>query len=178
MKHIAICACLFFNFSATLAQKYVKESGTIAFFSAVTLEDIKADNAKAVSLFNSATGDIAYSAPITEFQFKKALMQEHFNEKYLESDKYPKASFQGKLVGFDITVGSIQNVTATGKLTIHGVTQEISVPGTFEVTNGKVVLQSKFNVKLEDYKIEIPTLMWQNIAEEVEVTINFTYKVQ
>jgi hypothetical protein len=178
MKYIVIYACIFFNFTATLAQKYVKESGTISFFSAASLEDIKADNAKAVSLFNSTTGDIAYSVPIADFQFKKSLMQEHFNEKYLESDKYPKANFQGKIVGFDLTEASIQNVTATGKLTIHGVTQDISVPGTFEVKNSKLLLQSKFKVKLEDYKVEIPKLMWQNIAEEVDVTINFTYKAQ
>jgi hypothetical protein len=178
MKHLTICVSLFFSFSLTLAQKYVKESGTISFFSAATLEDIKAENAKAVSLFNSATGDIAYSAPITEFKFEKALMQEHFNEKYLESDKYPKASFQGKVIGFDLAAGSIQNVSAKGKLSMHGVTREISVPGTLEVKNSKLILQAKFNVKLEDYKVEIPKLMWQNIAEEVEVTINFTYKAQ
>jgi len=177
MKKIVLLICLCLPLSV-VAQKYVKESGSISFFSDAPLEDIKAENGKATTLFNSATGDIAYSIPITAFQFDKVLMQEHFNEKYLESDKHPKASFQGKVIGFDMTNSSVQNVTATGKLSIHGVTKEIRVPGSFEVKDGKLIVQSKFSVKLVDYKIEIPQLMWKNIAEEVEVTINFTYKPQ
>ena len=160
------------------AQKYGVEKGVITFFSDATLEDIEADNKKVVSLFNSATGDIAFSVPIKEFQFEKSLMQEHFNEKYLESDKFPKASFQGKISGFDGKGSGEQQVTASGKLTIHGCTQEVVIPGTIQVMGTKLVMQAKFTVKLEAYKVAIPQLMWQNIAEEVEVTINFTYKAQ
>lgn len=160
------------------AQKYSVESGVITFFSDATLEDIKADNKKVASLFNSATGDIAFSVPIKEFQFEKSLMQEHFNEKYLESDKFPKASFQGKVSGFDAKASGEQQVTTNGKLTIHGCTQDVVIPGTIQVMGAKLVMQAKFIVKLEAYKVAIPQLMWQNIAEEVEVTVNFTYKAQ
>ena len=160
------------------AQKFVTESSLVTFFSDATLEDIKEDNKKTVSIFNADTGDIAYSVPINEFQFEKSLMQEHFNEKYMETDKYPKSSFQGKVVGFDMKKNGAQAVVAEGKLTIHGVTKDVTIPGTFEIKNGKPLVQAKFMVKLEDYKVAIPQLMWQNIAEQVEVTVTFTYKPQ
>jgi polyisoprenoid-binding protein YceI len=105
-------------------------------------------------------------------------MQEHFNEKYLETDKYPKATFQGKIEGFLLSTTTQQTVKAVGKLSLHGITKDVSIPGTILVTNNKLALESKFIVKLADYEIKIPQLMWQNIAEQVEVTLNFTYKPQ
>jgi polyisoprenoid-binding protein YceI len=104
-------------------------------------------------------------------------MQEHFNEKYLESEKYPKATFSGKLDGF-VSTGApgIQQVKAKGKLAIHGVTKEVEISGTVETTTQHILIKSKFIVRLEDYKIKIPQLMWQNIAEQVEVSVEFTYK--
>ena len=110
------------------------------------------------------------------FKFEKALMQEHFNENYVESDKYPKAVFQGKFLNFNLDDSSEQNVTATGKLTIHGVTKEITATGTFKISTNQIAARSKFVIRLEDYKVKIPQILWNNIAEEVEVTIALTYK--
>jgi hypothetical protein len=157
-------------------QKFSAEKGQISFFSDAAIEDIEAVNSIVGSLFNASTGDIVYILKIRDFNFQKALMKEHFNEKYMESEKFPKATFQGKITGFDITAKGVQNVKATGKLSIHGVTRDISVPGTVENINGKLQLKSKFMLKLADYNITIPTIIWQNIAEEVEVRIDFTYK--
>jgi polyisoprenoid-binding protein YceI len=157
------------------AQKYTSEKSTITFFSSATLEDIKADNTKASSVFDASNGNIAFVVPINEFQFKKSLMQEHFNEKYMETEKYPKSTFQGKIAGYDANAAT-QNVKAQGKLTIHGVTKDVEIPGTIEKQGDKLVMKSVFIVKLADYKVDIPKLMWQNIAEQVEVTVNFTYK--
>ena len=157
------------------AQKYTSEKSTVTFFSSATLEDIKADNTKASSVFDASNGNIAFVVPINEFQFKKSLMQEHFNEKYMETEKYSKSTFQGKIVGFDPNAAT-QNVKAQGKLTIHGVTKDVEIPGTIEKQGDKLVMKSVFIVKLADYKVDIPKLMWQNIAEQVEVTVNFTYK--
>ena len=162
----------------TMAQKYSVEKSFVSFYSHAAIEDITADNTKAVSIFNASTGDIAFSIPIKEFQFAKSLMKEHFNEKYMDSEKYPKSTFQGKIVGFDSKATGAQNVKATGKLTIHGETKEVELPGTIEVQGTSLIMKSKFIVKLEDYKIAIPQLMWQNIAEQVEVTVDFTYKPQ
>lgn len=160
------------------AQKFVAEKSFVSFFSDAAIEDITASNKKSSSIFNAATGDVAFSIPIKEFQFAKSLMKEHFNEKYMDTETYPKSTFQGKITGFDPKGTGTQNVTASGKLTIHGVTKDIEVPGTIEKQGEKLQMKSKFVVKLEDYKIAIPQLLWQNIAEQVEVTVDFLYKPQ
>jgi hypothetical protein len=158
------------------AQKFSSEKGVIAFFSNAAIEDIKAENSQVGSLFNSATGELVYIVKILDFKFEKSLMREHFNEKYMESEKFPKSTFQGQITGF--TVGAIgeQKVKAVGKLTIHGITKNVEIPGTLQFAGGKTLLKSKFIVKLVDYNIRIPKLVWQNIAEEIEVKIDFTYK--
>jgi polyisoprenoid-binding protein YceI len=94
----------------------------------------------------------------------------------METEKFPKATFQGKIEGFSLTASGPQQARAIGKLTIHGVTKEIDVSGTMEVVNGKVTMKTKFVVKLEDYNITRPQVLWQNIAEQVDVTIDFLLK--
>jgi polyisoprenoid-binding protein YceI len=177
-KTILFLVAIFTVGVGAFAQKYVAEKTSISFFSHATIEDITADNKKTSSIFNASTGDIVFSIPISEFQFAKSLMQEHFNEKYMESDKYPKATFQGKIEGYDPASTIPQELKAIGKLTIHGVTRDVEIPGTLEKKNDRVAMKSKFIVKLADYKIEIPQLLWQNIAEQVEVTADLTYKPQ
>lgn len=159
------------------AQKFLAERSVITFFSDALIEDITATNSKSASIFNQKTSELVFSVPIREFQFEKKLMQEHFNEKYMESDKFPKATFSGILTGFDFAQTGEQRVHAKGKLTLHGITKEVDIEGT-AVSNDKIVLKSKFIVRLADYNIKIPQLMFQNIAEEVEVTLDFTYKPQ
>lgn len=159
------------------AQKYISSRSTITFFSDAAIEDITAENKKGASIFNPSTGEIVFSIPIQEFQFEKSLMQEHFNEKYMESEKYPKAMFQGKVVEFKPELDS-QSARAQGKLTIHGVTRDIDVTGTIEKKDKNYIIKSTFPIKLVDYKIEIPQLLWQNIAEQVEVKMEFEYKPQ
>lgn len=161
---------------AGFAQKYQSEKTFVSFFSDAVLEDITAENKKSSSIFNASTGDIAFSIPMKEFKFAKSLMQQHFNEKYVESEKFPKSTFQGKIVGFSPDATGPQEVKAQGKLTIHGVTKDIDVPGTIEVKGKQLLMKSKFMVKVADYEIEIPQLVFQNIAEEVEVTLDFVYK--
>lgn len=160
------------------AQKYITEKTFVSFFSDAAIEDITADNKAATGIFNAATNDIAFSIPIKEFEFAKSLMKEHFNEKYMDTEKYPKSTFRGKISGFDMNGTGTQNVKAAGQLTIHGQTKDIDVPGTIEKQGDKLIMKSKFIVKLEDYKVKIPQLMWQNIAEQVEVTVDFTFKSQ
>jgi polyisoprenoid-binding protein YceI len=177
-KTNVIIAVLITLCSYASAQKYVIDKSFVTFYSHASIEDITADNKKSSGIFNSATGDIVFSIPITEFKFQKSLMQEHFNEKYMESDKFPKATFQGKVEGFNATAEGAQQLKAVGKLTIHGQTQNVEIPGTLEKVKDKYQMKSKFVVKLVDYKIEIPQLLWQNIAEQVEVTVDFTFKPQ
>lgn len=174
MKATALCTLLLLIAAATEAQKFISEKSSVTFFSKATIEDIAAHNEKSMGLFDPTTGDAAFSIPIVEFQFEKSLMKEHFNEKYMETEKYPKGTFQGKITGYTTGGSGAQAATAKGQLTLHGVTKQIEVPGTVEWKGDRIVLTAKFIVKLEDYKIKIPTLLFRNIAESVEVSIDFT----
>lgn len=164
--------------SFLFAQKYKVDSSEVSFFSEAPLENISAINKKSTSLYNRESGEIAFSIPIKSFVFEKALMQEHFNEKYLESDKYPRATFSGILLDLKQNVTGEQEVKAKGKLTIHGVTRELEIKGIAVDQGTRLQLKSKFKIKLEDYKITIPQLVIKNIAEEVEVSVNFIYTPQ
>lgn len=167
---------LFSFVSLANAQKYTMETGSVSFFSDAPVEDISATNSAVGSLFDAATGDIVFLVPIKDFQFEKRLMREHFNEKYMETHKFPKAQFKGKVTGYDGKKSGIQEVTVAGKLTIHGVTRDVSTKGQIEFSGGKLTAHSKFFVKLADYNISVPQIVWQNIAEDIEVKVEFIYK--
>ncbi len=162
----------------SVAQKYTLENSKVVFFSDAAIEDIRAENAKTLSVYNAETGEVAFAIPIKEFQFENSTMREHFNEKYMESEKFPKATFQGKLSSFNTGADQTQRVIATGKLTIHGVTREVEIPGTIQIVDKKLLAKANFMIKLSDYNIKIPQLLWQKIAEQVEATVEFTYKPQ
>jgi hypothetical protein len=174
-RFFVFVACIAIGIPAC-AQKFSSEKGMITFFSDAAIEDIKAENNVVGSLFNSASGELVYIVKIKDFKFDKALMREHFNEKYMETEKFPKSTFQGKVTGFNPNASGEQKCKAVGKLNIHGVVKDVDIPGTIEFSGGKAILKSKFMVKLADYQIKIPKLVWQNIAEEVEVKIEFIYK--
>jgi hypothetical protein len=176
MKQLVVFfSCLIIT-ASSFCQKYRSGKGMVSFFSDGVIEDIAAENIVVGSLFNSATGELVFIIPIKDFKFQKSLMREHFNEKYMETDKFPKSTFQGKLVGYSSTATGEQKVKAVGKLTLHGVTKDIDVPGTLDITSDRAAMKSKFKVRLTDYNIKIPTIVWQNIAEEVEIKIDFTFK--
>ena len=158
-----------------LAQTYKSTSGTIKFYSEELLEDITAINNEVKSAFDSESGQIVFSVTITGFEFAKSLMQEHFNEKYLESEKYPKAIFKGTITGYNVNTMN-PDVVAAGELEIHGVKNKIKVRGSFDFIGEKLRIHTVFMVKLVDYKIKVPKLMFQKIAEEIEVTIDIEYK--
>lgn len=160
------------------AQKVYTKNGNISFFSKSPLENIKADNNQVVSIIDTQTGDLQFSLLIKSFQFDKALMQEHFNENYMESDKYPKSIFKGKVEDIskvNFSKDGTYPVTVNGELTIHGVTNKTSTPGTITIKNGVASGSSTFFVKLADYKISVPKLVRDNIAESIEITVNCVY---
>jgi hypothetical protein len=136
MRKVLFLAVLITCFHLCDAQKFTAEKGVISFFSDAPIEDIEAVNSVVGSLFNATTGEIVYIMKMRDFQFHKALMREHFNEKYMESEKYPKSTFQGKVAGYLMNTTGEQNVRAIGKLTIHGVTRDVDVPGTMELMTG------------------------------------------
>ena len=171
-----VLACLMLLSSTANGQKYKSDSSYVHFFSSAPMEDIEATNLEGQSAFDLETGQIVFSIPIRSFEFEKSLMQEHFNENYLESDKYPKAMFSGKITGFDPEITSKQKVKASGKMTIHGVEQPVSVEGDLIINDNSMEINAVFPIKLADYKIKIPKVVFYNIAELVEVTIHFNYE--
>jgi hypothetical protein len=175
LKATGTLIAVFVSFSIH-AQKFTTEIGVVSFFSDGLVEDISAKNTAVGSIFDAATTEIVFLVPIKDFLFDNRLMREHFNEKYMETHKYPKASFKGAVKGYDSRKSGTQPVMVTGKLTIHGATRDVNEPGTMEIVNGRLVSKSKFKVKLADYNISVPQIVWQNIAEEIEVKVEFTYK--
>lgn len=158
-----------------LAQKYVGKNGNITFFSETPVENIEAKSAEVGSAFDAKTGDLIVQVPIKSFKFEKSLMQEHFNENYMESDKFPKATLKGNIFEaekIDYKKDASYKVVAKGQLTIHGVTKDVTVPGTLKVSKGKISIDAKFNVRCADYNIKIPKLVMVKIAEEIQVTIS------
>jgi len=158
------------------SQVYVASSSEISFFSKAPNEDIEAFNRKSSSLLNTKTNQLVFQIPIGAFDFKKDLMKEHFNENYMETEKFPKATFDGVLKeGIDFTKNGIYKAQAEGKLTIHGVSKEREIEGEIIVKDGVITLKSKFPVKLEDHNVDIPKVVILKIAEEVMVTIQADY---
>ena len=169
---------LLFSLHTAIAQKYKSTTGNIKFYSEELLEDITAINKDVKSIFDSESGQIVFSVTITGFEFGKSLMQEHFNEKYLESDIYPKATFKGTITGYELNKLNKLNpdVVAEGELEIHGVKNKIKVQGSLDFIGEKLIIRTVFIVKLVDYEITVPKLMFQKIAEEIEVTLDIEYK--
>ena len=156
--------------------KYMTRTGVISFFSASIMEDIEARNNKVAAVLDLTTGQLAFAVPVREFQFKRTLMQEHFNENYMESDKYPKATFTGQVVNAaqvakQLPTGS-QNVEVEGQMTLHGVTHKVAVSGTLQMRDGQLVVFAYFNIAPADYSIDVPRLVREHIAKSVSVRVS------
>lgn len=157
-------------------QLYACKNARVSLFSSAPIEDIAATSATGTSVFNAATGDLAFSVNIASFQFKKSLMQEHFNSEYLESDKSPRAIFKGKIQQqINTTQNGTYPVTAVGELDVHGVKQNRTLQGTITVNNGTVAMASEFMVKCADHNIQIPKIVFHNIAENIQIKVAATY---
>jgi polyisoprenoid-binding protein YceI len=155
------------------AQRFISDSSYVHFFSSAPLENIEAYNIEGSSAIDIEKKTFAFKIPITGFQFKKSLMQEHFNENYMETEKYPFAFFSGRFKNIDEKEGSAK---AVGVMEIHGVKKEIELEGFFRRVDDEIILQTDFNIHLKDYKIKIPRAVIYNIAEDVAVDVYFKFK--
>jgi polyisoprenoid-binding protein YceI len=178
-RSIKIIAFLFISMLgsyAVQAQKYITKNGIIKFYSETPMETINPVNNQVNAALDIQSGDIVFKVLIMSFQFEKALMQEHFNENYMESDKFPNSVFKGKIANLsaiNFSKEGTYEAIIEGDMTIHGVTNKISEKGTFTVEPGdKIHGNSKFNIKPSDYQIKIPGAVIKNIAETMEVTVD------
>ncbi len=164
---------------AVQAQKYMTRNGHIWFYSHTAIEDIEAHNYQVASVIDAEKGEMVFNVLMKGFQFEKALMQEHFNEKYVESDKFPKATFKGKITNLDaidLSKAGVYKTEVEGDLTLHGVTKPVKTEGTIEVKEGQLVASAKFQVAVANYDIKIPSVVQDNIAKVMDITVDMTYE--
>ncbi len=161
------------------AQIYITTTGKVQFFSETPLENISAVNSSVSSLINTTTDSVFVRMKNTGFVFKNALMQDHFNENYMESTKFPLASFRGKInEKIDYTRDGVYPVTSTGKFALHGVEKIETIKGTLTVKDQVIHLDAGLMVHTADFKIEIPKLVFSKIAEDIKVTMAADYKIK
>jgi len=177
MKKLLLTLVCAIGLSTSLfAQTYMTRTGKISFnaTAAHSPEKIEAINNEVANIVDGKTGNIVFQVPVKSFKFERELMQEHFNENYMESDKYPKAEFKGaisNLSAVTFTKDGTYNVSVAGKLTMHGVTNEVNVPGTITVKGNKITLKAKFATKLADYKIAVPSVVADKIGKEAIIIL-------
>ena len=183
MKKIAIVLLLIGGSLASQAQQRVfTKSGKIMFdaTSPSSPEKISAVNEKAYSVLDVSNGNLEFMLLMKAFSFEKALMQEHFNENYVESDKFPKATFKGAVSDFtsvNMQKDGDYNVKVDGKLTIHGVTKDVETAAVLTVRKGTVIsAKSSFKIVLLDYDIKVPTLVKDKVANEAKIDIDLLFE--
>ena len=174
MKKISLIAALALVSHLTIfSQLYSTRTGFIGFYSKTSMEDIKAENNQVFAIIDAGKKNLAFSLLLKGFIFPKELMQQHFNENYVESDRYPKATFNGTYTG-DVppTKDGLYKVVVKGNLSLHNASREIEVPGTIEVKGGRLVGVAEFKIKPEDFNIQIPSVVRDKIDREIRVKVN------
>lgn len=179
MKNIVLFAAMFLFANVLTAQKQFTRDAKITFHSDAALEKIEAVNNSSTSVIDTETSRIQFAVLVKGFQFEKALMQEHFNENYMESSKFPKATFKGAFSdgsAIDWTKDGEYAAEVTGEMTIHGVTKTVTAPSKIVIKGGAVSGSSTFTVQVADYDIEIPSVVKDNIAKTVEISVEAEYQ--
>jgi polyisoprenoid-binding protein YceI len=182
MKPLVFSLFVVLHCIATNAQdRLLTRNGSISFYSKAPLEDIEANTQTAVSVLDKKTGQIEFSVLVKSFTFEKALMQEHFNEDYLESDKFPKSTFKGHIedlnkVSFD--KDGKYTVSVTGELTVHGESRRLTTLASFTILKGVALADAQFDIALSDYKITIPSLAKDKVSKTVKIALHLEYEAQ
>jgi hypothetical protein len=181
MKKVILIALVIHAMQTSFAQqKYYTKTGTVSFEAGTPLEDVDGLNKSATCVFDASTGQIEFALLVKGFEFTRALMQEHFNENYMESDKYPKSDFRGQILNIekiDFQKDGIYPFSIKGTLEIHGVKKEIETTGTFNVKGGTIISSTEFSVLLEDYQIAIPGLVKDKISKSAKIKVTCNYAV-
>lgn len=174
MKKTSLAFLFAFWSIGMFAQLYQGKSNTISFFSDAPLEDIEGTAKSAVIVMNTASGEVAAQIKVKDFEFESGTMKDHFNENYMESEKFPTAKFVGKITDkekVNFKKDGVYKTKVSGTLTIHGVARPRSIDGTFTVKGGDISFDAKFPVALKDHNIEIPEMVFNKISENVELRI-------
>lgn len=177
MKKYSILLGVILIANSLSAQKFMTREGYLKFFGSTPMENIEAVTNQTNSVIDAATNAIVFQVLLNSFTFEKALMQEHFNENYVESEKFPKAVFKGSIVEkIDFNKPGTYKVTLKGTMSLHGVDKALEVPATLIVESNGVKLSSEFAMVPEDYNIPIPGAVRDKIAKQMEVTLKCAYQ--
>lgn len=177
MNYFLTIISLFFVLQTAKSQeRYLTKNGTITFFSKAPIENIEAKNQQVLSIIDAGNGSMAISILMKSFLFEKALMQEHFNENYVESDKFPKATFKGAILNFSTISSSPSKFQVKGILTIHGESKETIIEGMFSKTTSGIIATGDFIINLDDFKVKIPAVVAKNIAKNIKVSFDFNHQ--
>lgn len=163
----------------TFAQKQITKTGTIEIFSETPLFTIEGENKKVASILNTETGEVVVSTLVRSFRFHEALVEEHFNENYMESHEFPKAIFKGKIIEFkslDLSKDGTYDILVEGKLTIHGETNYVKEKGTLIINEGMISANLEFPVSLKAYKVRVEKAYTKAINDEILLKAHFNYK--
>lgn len=176
MKNSIFIALVFFLLQSSFAQKrYFTKTGNVSFRAGTAVEDIDGLNKSTTCVFDASSGDIQFAILIKGFEFKSSLMMEHFNENYMESDKFPKSIFKGKITNME-KINFLKDGTYPGNvkgvLEIHGVKKEVETNGQFKVSGETVIAIAEFEIVLEDYAITIPSLVKDKISKTARIKVN------
>ena len=175
-KNLILSFVMMLTASISFAQdKFFTKTGKIDFFSSAPLEDIEAKNKTVTAVIDSKSGAMQFSVQMKGFEFEKKLMQQHFNENYVESDKFPKGEFKGSIINnseVNYTKDGSYSAKVKGKLTIHGITKDVETTGTVKVDGGKLDIASTFNILLSDYEIKIPAIVKDKISNSIKITVD------
>lgn len=179
MKKIAfVVLAALFSF-APIQEKKITKTGTITFEASVpSFEEVKGKNTAVTCILNTTNGEIAALALMKGFRFKVALMEEHFNENYVESSKYPKATLKGKIEGFDVSkiTTTSKDYTIKGKLELHGKSKDITTIAKIKKIGADIDIKTNFSVNVSDFDIEIPSVVSKKVSKKVTVDCNFLLK--
>ncbi len=179
MKNLFTLGLILFTVALFAQDKVITKNGNINFEASVpAFEEIKAKNENVTCILNTKTGEIASLALIKGFRFKIALMEEHFNENYMESDKYPKATFKGTIINFDLSklTTTYTEYTVKGKLEIHGKSKDISSLAKIRKTDKGIDLITNFDVYASDFAIEIPSVVKNKVSNKILISNSFLLK--
>jgi polyisoprenoid-binding protein YceI len=175
-KNLILLLTLMMSASVSMAQdKFYTKTGKIGFYSKAPLEEIEGKNKTVTAVIDSKSGAIQFAVQMKGFEFEKQQMQEHFNENYVESDKYPKAEFKGTITNnsdIKYTTDGTYTAKVKGKLTIHGVTKDIETTGSLKINGGKIDASSTFNVLVSDYNIKIPSIVKDKVSKSIKIVVD------
>jgi len=175
-KNLILFATLVLTVSVSFGQgKFYTKTGKVSFISKAPLEEIEGKNKTVTAVVDSKTGAMQFAIQMKGFEFEKQLMQQHFNENYVESDKYPKAEFKGTITNnpaINYSKDGSYPTRVKGKLTIHGVSKDVETTGTLKINGGKIDANSTFNVLISDYNIKIPAVVKDKVSNTIKITVD------